>query len=91
MFLKAISYAEETHYTQVKAKALSGIAELYRVRGEFETALSHHLKAIELLEEIGANPDLAEAYYQLGLTYQRWVKPKIAGRISIKLINYSAK
>ncbi|MDF0554198.1 tetratricopeptide repeat protein [Kamptonema sp. UHCC 0994] len=70
MFRQAISFAEKINYTQVKAKALSGLAELYRIQGEFETALSHHSESIELLDKIGAKSDLAEAYYQLGLTYQ---------------------
>jgi tetratricopeptide (TPR) repeat protein len=30
MYQQAITYAEETHYTQVKAKAITGLAELYR-------------------------------------------------------------
>jgi tetratricopeptide (TPR) repeat protein len=71
MFHRAISFAEESHYTQVKGKALTGLAELYREQGDFETALSHHSESIELLEKIGAKCDLAEAYYQLGLTYQK--------------------
>ena len=71
MFRQAIAFAEESHYTQVKAKALSGMAELYREQGEFATALSHHSESIELLDKIGAKCDLAEAYYQLALTYQK--------------------
>ncbi|MFB2896886.1 tetratricopeptide repeat protein [Aerosakkonemataceae cyanobacterium BLCC-F50] len=67
----AISYAEESHYTQVKAKAICGLAELYREQGDFTTALSHHTESNELLEKIGAKCDLAEAYYQLALTYQK--------------------
>jgi tetratricopeptide (TPR) repeat protein len=71
MFRQAIALAEKTHYTQVKAKALSGMAELYREQGEFATALSHHSESIELLDKIGAKCDLAEANYQLALTYQK--------------------
>jgi tetratricopeptide (TPR) repeat protein len=71
MYREAIQFAEETHYTQVKAKALYGLAELYRIQEDFTTALSHHLESIALLDQIGAKCDLAEAYYQLGLTYQK--------------------
>lgn len=71
MYRKAIAYAEESHYTQVKAKALTGLAELYREQENFDTALSNHSKSIELLDKIGAKCDLAEAYYQLALTYQK--------------------
>jgi tetratricopeptide (TPR) repeat protein len=71
MYHRAIAYAEESQYPQVRAKALYGLAELYRKQGDFEAALSHHSEAIELLDKIGAKCDLAEAYYQLGLTYQK--------------------
>ncbi|MEY3866705.1 MAG: hypothetical protein RLZZ338_596, partial [Cyanobacteriota bacterium] len=71
MYREAIQFAEKSHYTQVRAKALSGLAELYRIQGELTTALTHHLEAIELLDKIGAKCDLAEAYYQLALTYQK--------------------
>ncbi|MEG5048461.1 tetratricopeptide repeat protein [Microcoleus sp. B4-C1] len=57
--------------TQVKGKALTGIAEIYRIQGEFETALSHHSESIDILEKIAAKCDLAEAYYQRALTYQK--------------------
>ncbi len=71
MYRQAVSYAEETHYTQVKGKALTGLAELDREKEEFETALSYHSESVEILNRIGAKCDLAEAYYQLGLTYQK--------------------
>lgn len=71
MYRRAIAYAEESHYTQVKAKALTGLAELYREQGDFKTALSNHSDSIELLDKLGAKCDLAEAYYQLALTYQK--------------------
>jgi len=70
MFSMALKFAEESHYTQVKAKSLNGLAEIYRRQEEFEMALENHLVAIELLDKIGAKCDLAEAYYQLSLTYK---------------------
>lgn len=50
---------------------LYGLAELYREQGDFTTAISHHTESLELLEKIGDKPDIAEAYYQLALTYQK--------------------
>ncbi len=70
MFLMALKFAEESHYTQVKAKSLNGLAEIYRKQEDFELALKNHLAAIELLDKIGAKCDLAEAYFQLSLTYK---------------------
>jgi len=71
MYQEAIQFAEQTHFTQVRAKALTGLAELYRGQEDFTTALSHNLESIALLDEIGAKCDLAEAYYQIALTYQK--------------------
>ncbi|MFB2968924.1 tetratricopeptide repeat protein [Aerosakkonema sp. BLCC-F183] len=71
MYGRALKYAEKNSYTQVKAKSLTCLAELYREQGNFTTALSHHTESIEILEKIGAKCDLAEAYYQLALTYQK--------------------
>jgi tetratricopeptide (TPR) repeat protein len=71
MYQQAIFGAKNSYFIVIEAKALSGLAELYRIHGELTTALSHHLEAIELLDKIGAKCDLAEAYYQLALTYQK--------------------
>ncbi|NEU72082.1 ATP-binding protein [Hassallia byssoidea VB512170] len=65
---RAILYAEENHFAQVKAKAISCLGELYREQQEFDKSLLHHLESIKILDKIGAKCDLAEAYYQLALT-----------------------
>jgi tetratricopeptide (TPR) repeat protein len=74
MFEKALAFAEESHYLQVKATTLNGLAAIHRQQAEFELALANHTEAIELLDKIGAKCDLAEAYFQLGLTYQKMAK-----------------
>ncbi|GJD17964.1 unknown protein [Rivularia sp. IAM M-261] len=71
MFTTALNFAEKSHYTQVKAKSLIGLAQIYHHQSEFERALTYYEQAIELLEKIGAKCDLAVAYLQLGLTYQK--------------------
>ncbi|MCC5667508.1 tetratricopeptide repeat protein [Nostoc sp. CHAB 5784] len=71
---QALTFAEESHYMQVKAKTLNGLAEIHRQQADFALALTHHTEAIELLDKIGAKCDLAEAYFQLGLTYQKMAK-----------------
>jgi len=75
MFCQALTFAEESHYMQVKAKTLNGLAEIHRQQNDFESALTNHLEAIELLDKIGAKCDLAEAYFQLGFTYTTMAKP----------------
>jgi tetratricopeptide (TPR) repeat protein len=70
--------------------AANGEAELYREKGEFETAFSHHSESIELLDKIGAKCDLAEAHYQLALTYQKMgdaEKSQTAFQEAIRLFN----
>jgi tetratricopeptide (TPR) repeat protein len=70
MYNHAIQYAEESHFKQVKANALIGLGELYRIQKNYKTALVHHSESIKILEKIGAKCDLAEADFQLALTYQ---------------------
>jgi tetratricopeptide (TPR) repeat protein len=70
LYNKAIDYAERSNYRQVKAKALTGLGELYRIQTDYGIAIEHHLKSIEILDRIGAKCDLAEAYFQLALTYK---------------------
>jgi len=74
MFNKALHFAEESHYLQVKAKTLTGLAEIYRQQAEFDLALANHAEAIEILDKIGAKCDLAEANFQLGITYQKFLQ-----------------
>ena len=71
MYEKAIAFAEESNYPQVKAKALTGLAEIYRQQEEFELGLEYHQEAIMILEKIGAKCDLAGAYFQLALTWHK--------------------
>ena len=70
MYNYAIQYAEESHFDQVKAKALTGLGELYRIQEKYRIALAHHFQSIEILDKIGAKCDLAESYFQLALTHQ---------------------
>jgi tetratricopeptide (TPR) repeat protein len=70
MFDQAISYAEGTGFTQLKALSLIGLAVLHRIQSNYNLALCKCVEAIELLSLIGARRNLADAHYQLGLTYQ---------------------
>jgi tetratricopeptide (TPR) repeat protein len=69
LYRLAKDYAEQSHYTQVKASALNGLATIDRDRLNFREAIANHLAAQRLLERIEARGELAEVYYQLGLTY----------------------
>jgi tetratricopeptide (TPR) repeat protein len=69
LFQRALTFAEESHYRQVKAKTLTGLAAIYRCQSRWDLALAQHEAAIALLDQIGARCDLAEAYWQSSLTY----------------------
>jgi tetratricopeptide (TPR) repeat protein len=71
MYNIAIRYSEKAYYHQLGGVVLTCLAELYREQKIFEIAIEHHVKAVKILLKIGARCDLAEAYYQLGITYQK--------------------
>ncbi len=75
---RALAFPEESHYVQVKAKALVGRGKLRRQQGELAVAIHAIEDALVLLEELGAQGDLAEAHYQLGLAYQQKGDPEQA-------------
>jgi tetratricopeptide (TPR) repeat protein len=70
MYYHAIEYAKASSFNQIEATALIYLGELYRIQEKYETALDYHFQSIEILHKIGAKCDLAEAYFQLALTYQ---------------------
>lgn len=74
MYAVAQDYAEQSCYVQVKARALNGMAIIQREQEQLQAAFTNHLAARNLLEQIGAKADLAEVYYQLGLTQQQMNK-----------------
>jgi tetratricopeptide (TPR) repeat protein len=68
LYKRAIAFAEAGHYVQVKARSLIGLAALQRQQGHYFEAIALHTQAVELCETIGAKCDLAEAYFQMGLS-----------------------
>ncbi|WP_019504755.1 NB-ARC domain-containing protein [Pleurocapsa sp. PCC 7319] len=68
MWQRAIAFSQSSHYTQIKAKSLTGLAAIERQGKNFDLANGYHQQATELLENIGAKCDLAEAYFQWGIT-----------------------
>ncbi len=70
IYNQAIQLIGDSTYFTMKGRVLTGLAELYRLRGEFERAFKYHSEAIDILEKIGVKCDLSEAYYQRGLTYK---------------------
>ena len=67
---EAVKYNPE--HNLFVAQALTGLAELARIQDNFQEALSQHSESIKILNKVNANRyHLAEAYFQLGLTYQK--------------------
>lgn len=61
-----------SHYNPLVAQVLTGLAELARIQDNFPEALAKHSQSIEIFHKISGNRcDLAEAHFQLGLTYQK--------------------
>ncbi|HLO88755.1 MAG TPA: tetratricopeptide repeat protein [Nostocaceae cyanobacterium] len=67
----AIDHCEKKQFTFLKARAISCLASLYRERGEFAIAIENHQHAITIMHKVSDKCNLAKAFYQLGLTYQR--------------------
>jgi tetratricopeptide (TPR) repeat protein len=65
---RAIEFARESNYLQIEAKTLIDLAIFSRQQEDLSSARSQHLEAVEICQKIGAKCDLAEAYWQLGLT-----------------------
>jgi tetratricopeptide (TPR) repeat protein len=70
MYKNALTYAEEIKYPQVKGNSFIGLAIIARIEKNWNQANFHHHSSIDILRNLGAKSDLAEAYFQFGLTYQ---------------------
>ncbi|MEG5000713.1 tetratricopeptide repeat protein [Microcoleus sp. B4-D4] len=68
LYRQAIARSDQNQYSTIKAKALNGIAALYREWGELDRAVQHHA-ALEILDRSN-KLNRAEACYQLALTEQ---------------------
>ena len=71
MYNEALSYSQDAKDSRIKAVALYGLASIDREMERFTDALKKHLEAIKILTNIGARYNLAEAYFQNGLTCQK--------------------
>jgi tetratricopeptide (TPR) repeat protein len=70
MWQRAIAFSQTSHYTQIKAKSFTGLGNIESLNNNFIQANIYHQQAVELLDKIAAKCDLAEAYFQWGITLQ---------------------
>jgi len=68
---QAIDHCRQNQFSFLEARAISCLASLYREQGEFAVAIAKHLEAIANMNTVSDKCNLAKAYYQLGLTYQK--------------------
>ncbi len=69
IYQQTLTFCQTGNYLQTQGRTLTGLAQVYRHQGNLELAQTTHLEAIEILDRLGAKCDLAEAYYQAGLTW----------------------
>lgn len=70
MYSSALKYSEEINYPQVKGNSFVGLAITSRISKDWDQSSLYHYHSIDILKKIGAKCDLAEAYFQFGLTCQ---------------------
>ena len=70
-YQKALSHSQKIRFRQGQAIATMGIGAIYRIQAKYSESLDHHQQSISILKDIDAKCDLAEAYYQRALTYQK--------------------
>lgn len=68
---QAITHCQNNGFSFLEARGISCLASLYREQGEFAVAINKHQEAIASMSKVSDKCNLAKAYYQLGLTYQR--------------------
>ncbi len=71
IYQQTLIFCQTGNYLQIQGRTLNGLAQLYRQQGDLQLAQATHLQSIEILDRLGAKCDLAEAYYQAGLTWQQ--------------------
>jgi tetratricopeptide (TPR) repeat protein len=78
LYEQTLQFSESNDFSQIKANAFHGLAQLHRAQEQFEIAIEYHTKAVDLLEKLGAKCDLAEACFQMGLTYAAISDPNLS-------------
>jgi len=69
-YQKLYDFACQRDYVQFQVKALNGLCQVYRKENCIQKALNKNLESLALLAQVTSKSDKAEAYFQLGLTYQ---------------------
>lgn len=65
-YQQAIDFSRSSHFLQIEARAIAGVARLERCQEKYDRAREYHQKPIAIFQKIGAICDLADAYYEYG-------------------------
>jgi tetratricopeptide (TPR) repeat protein len=68
IYQQTLDFCQTGNYLQIQGRTLNGLAQIYRHHNKFPLSQTTHQQAIDILDRLGAKCDLAEAYYQAGLT-----------------------
>jgi tetratricopeptide (TPR) repeat protein len=68
-FCEAYRLAEKDGYPLLRAEAARHMADIYRRRGELDSALSGHLEFVSISEELGYRLFLPAGYVMVGVSY----------------------
>lgn len=71
IYNKLYKYSKQSSHLQAMGFFLNGTGEIFLKENRVEQAIEEHEKARQIFSQIGANFDVAETYYYLGLSYQR--------------------
>lgn len=63
--------SKQSYHLQAMGFSLNGTGEIFLKENRVEQAIEEHEKARKIFSQIGANFDMAETYYYLGLSYQK--------------------
>lgn len=70
LYEKVIRLLQDSQHHQTRARAVRGMGEVLREEGNLSAAIEQGSAATEISRHINAKVDLAEALFQLGLSYQ---------------------
>lgn len=82
---KAIDYAKQSiltsqniNYTTKQIKAIHQLGKLYRLKGNYETALSYHNQGLNIAKEYSNQKAIATAYINIGKNYAAQKEEELA-------------
>lgn len=86
-----LDIAEEHDLDKIKAKILSGLAGIMRLKGEYSASLNYAFKAMKIQEKIGDDHGVSFTYDRIGVVYKLLKNNKKALEFHNKALNIRIK